>query len=80
VYHVAIVFKDGSKVTFYAQEFDVDLHENSLVSPDASYDEIHKFTYKDWDGNNAPLYLNPTQVAGIAVARAQSAAPGLKVN
>ena len=78
--HVAIVFKDGSKVTFYAQEFNVDLTANSLESPDAEYGEIHKFTYTAWDGSNAPLYLNPTQVSGIAVARAQSALPGLKVD
>lgn len=74
------MFKDGSKVMFHAQEFNVDLYAKSLVSPDADYDEIHKFTYKDWEGSDAPLYLNPRQVAGIAVARAQSRSPGLKVN
>ena len=38
-------------------------------SPQYVYHQIQKFTYKDVEGHEAPLYLKPNQVAGIVVAR-----------
>jgi hypothetical protein len=70
MYEVAIVFNDGSKVEFHATEFDIDLTPGRLPgSPQYVYHQIQKFTYKDVDGHEAPLYLKPNQVAGIVVAR-----------
>ena len=70
MYEVAIVFNDGSKVEFHATEFDIDLNPGRLHgSPQYVYHQIQKFTYKDSDGHDAPLYLKPNQVAGIVVAR-----------
>jgi len=70
MYEVAIVFNEGSKVEFHATEFDIDLNPGRLPgSPQYVYHQIQKFTYKDVDGHEAPLYLKPNQVAGIVVAR-----------
>jgi hypothetical protein len=68
VYQVGIVFKNGTKATFDAQEFDVDLSRGAI---DGSYTATQKFSYKDTSGAQAPIYLNPSEVAGIVVARAE---------
>ena len=69
MYEVAIVFTDGSKVEFYATEFDIDLNPGRLHgSPQYVYHQVQKFTYKDIDGHDTPLYLKPNQVAGIVLA------------
>ena len=78
MHQVAIVFKSGSHVTFTAQEFDVDLSADRLGSAGATYSEVHKLTYKDSRGNDSLLYLNPTEVAGIAVAPIRSGLDGLQ--
>ena len=68
MYQVAIVFKNGSKVTFDAQAFDLDLDRSAMGGRTERYkDQIFKFTYKDGTGEDAPIYLNPEEVAGIAV-------------
>jgi hypothetical protein len=64
-YDVAIFFKNGSKATFEAQEFDVDLSSEAV---DEKYNAIQRFTYKDGRGNDTPLYLVLPEIAGIAVA------------
>ena len=70
MYEVGIVFKNGSKVTFDAQEFDLNLAKRNLVSAgDASYSQLFRFMYTDAQGDDAPIYLNPDEVAGIAVVR-----------
>jgi hypothetical protein len=78
VHQVAIVFKSSSQVTFTAQEFDIDLSADSLSSAEANYSEVHKLTYKDSQGNDSLLYLNPTEVAGIAVAPIREGLDGLQ--
>ncbi len=74
MYQVAITFTNGSKVTFHATEFDLDLDRTKLpgYSAGTSYTDVQKFTYKDAEGEDAPLYLRLDQVAGIAVARQSS--------
>ncbi len=79
MHQVAIVFKSGSKVTFTAQEFDVDLSADGLGSAEANYNEVHKLTYKDSQGDDSLLYLNPTEVAGIAVAPIRAGLDGLQI-
>ncbi len=70
MYEVGIVFKNGSKVTFDAQEFDLDLSKPDVIPEGStSYDQAIRFTYKDAKGDEAPIYLNPAEVAGIAVVR-----------
>jgi hypothetical protein len=64
VYQVGNMFKNGSKATFDAQEFDVDLSRGSI---DGSYTATQKFSCKDAKGQDAPIYLNPSEVAGILV-------------
>ena len=80
MYQVAIVFKNGSKVAFCAQEFDIDLSTSRLTSMNSRYDEIHRVTYEDTGGQDVPLYLNPTEVAGIAVAPVEIAEDGLRLS
>ena len=67
---VGIVFKNGEKVSFSAQEFDVDLSTDTLG--EARYNEVVRFEYKDERGQVSPLYLTPNEVAGIAVAQINS--------
>ncbi len=64
MYQVGIMFKNRSKATFDAQEFDVDLSRGSI---DGSYTTTQKCSYKDANGQDAPIYLNPFEVAGILV-------------
>lgn len=59
---VVIHFKDGTQASFLASEFDVDLRTNENPS------RIHRFTYKGPSGNEHPLYLVVSDVAGIAVS------------
>ena len=70
MYEVGIVFKNGSKVTFDAQEFDLDLSRRYVTKAgSSSYDQVFRYTYKDAAGDDAPIYLNPDELAGIAVVR-----------
>ena len=70
MYEVGIVFKNGSKVTFDAEEFDINLARRNLVTTgDTSYSQVFRFMYTDAMGGDAPIYLNPDEVAGIAVVR-----------
>jgi hypothetical protein len=68
MYEVGIVFKNGSKVTFDAQEFDMALSKGDLPSGSASYDQTIRYTYKDAAGDDAPIYLNPAEVASTALS------------
>lgn len=76
-YEVAIVFENGTKVTFHAKEFDVNLGSTELG---ANPNRIVKFTYKGVNDEDIPLYLNPRQVAGITVAYADSYSSGQRVS
>jgi hypothetical protein len=58
------MFKNGSEAPFDAQEFDVDLSGGSI---DGSYTATQKFSNKDANGQDAPIYPNPSEVAGILV-------------
>ncbi len=77
MYGVGIVFKNGEKMFFGAQEFDVDL-SHSQFNPPNTYKLLHRFEYKDREGNQAPLYLVPAEVAGIVVSSVDSG--GFSVN
>jgi hypothetical protein len=68
VYQVGIVFKNRSKATFDAKEFDVDLSRGAI---EGSYTATQKFSYKATNEEETPIYLNPSEVAGIVVAPAQ---------
>lgn len=57
---VGIVFENGVRVYFEAQEFDVDLYNTSPGIPNT-------FKYKDADGNVQPIYLTPEDVSGVFV-------------
>lgn len=59
---VGIAFKNGTKMRFFAQEFDIDLDGVT------SYSLLTKFTYTDANGNQKPLFLMLEEVAGITVA------------
>ena len=61
MYTVAISFKNGTKVAFPAKQFDIDFSRSS------SYSTMQKFAYEDSDGNEAPIYLLPNEVAGVVV-------------
>ena len=62
---VAIVYTNGVKVVFNAQEFDIDT--TPAVRPGHRNDELRRFEYKDAEGNTTPLYMTPDQVAGVTV-------------
>jgi hypothetical protein len=70
MYQVAILFTNGATMIFDAQEFDVDLSFRTLGGGEkfsAEYSTVHKVTYKDARGDTTPIYLNPSEVAGISV-------------
>jgi hypothetical protein len=70
MYQVAILFTNGATMLFDAQEFDVDLSFRTLGGEEkysSEYSSVHKVTYKDAQGDTSPIYLNPTEVAGISV-------------
>jgi len=73
MHQVGIVFKNGSNTTFEAQEFDIDIAKDS--SGGIRYNDVNKFSYKDVQDNESPIYLNPSEVAGIAVVATVSATP-----
>ena len=81
MYEVAIVFIDGSKVTFHAQEFDIGFESGDLSGTAAhQYSRIQKFTYKNVHGDDSPLHLRPDQVAGIVTAYMDRGKYGLKTS
>lgn len=59
--HVTVVFTNGNVVTFFAQEFNVNLFDTDANS------YVSKFTYKDHQGNDSAVHLKPDDVAGIFV-------------
>jgi len=60
---VGIVFKNGVKTYFRAQEFSIDPQPRA----DQSSHDTREFRFKDESGNEAPLYLKLDEVAGIMV-------------
>ncbi len=61
MYEVSIYFNSGERHTLLAEEFDV----NTAASGSAHF--LVRFTYKAKGGEEIPIYLTPTQVAGIIV-------------
>lgn len=59
---VAISFKNGTKMRFFANEFDID-----LAGAQTQVRTV-KFTYQDHNGEEALVYLNPGEVARIVVS------------
>jgi len=50
---VTVVFLKGNIVSFVAQEFDVDLKEDS--------GSTNKYSYKDAQGQDSSIHLRPNQ-------------------
>jgi hypothetical protein len=61
MYEVVIYFNSGEQHTLLAQEFDL----NTEASGSAHF--LVRFSYKDTNGEDIPIFLTPTQVAGIIV-------------
>jgi hypothetical protein len=73
-YRVDVQFRSGADKSFDAQAFDIDV-SNIGMGPEAERqaDRLIRFTYKGRSGEEVPLYLVPSQVAGIAVEERYSA-------
>jgi hypothetical protein len=54
---VTVVFLSGNIVSFVAQEFDVNLKEDS--------GSTNEYPYKDAQGQDSSIHLRPNQVAGV---------------
>lgn len=61
---VYIRFLDGTSIRFRAREFDINVGRASQE------DKPRRFTYKDPNGREAPIYLRLDQVAAIVVSPA----------
>jgi hypothetical protein len=61
---VYIRFIDGASIRFRAREFDINLGRASQEN------KPRRFTYKDTNGREAPIYLRLDQVAAIIVTPA----------
>ena len=61
MYEVAIYFNSGERHTLLAEEFDV----NTDASGSAHF--LVRFSYRAKGGEEIPMFLTPTQVAGIIV-------------
>ena len=57
-------FIDGASIRFRAREFDINLGRASQEN------KPRRFTYKDTNGREAPLYLRLDQVAAMMVTPA----------
>jgi hypothetical protein len=73
-YRVDVQFRSGADKSFDAQAFDIDV-ANIGMGPEAERqaDRLIRFTYTGRSGEEVPLYLVPSQVAGIAVEERYSA-------
>lgn len=61
---VYIRFIDGASIRFRAREFDINLGRASQEN------KPRRFTYKDTNGREAPIYLRLDQVVAILVTPA----------
>ena len=61
MYEVSIYFNSGERHTLLAEEFDLDTE----ASGSAHF--LVRFSYKAKGGEEIPMFLTPTQVAGIIV-------------
>ena len=61
---VYVHFIDGASIRFRAREFDINLGRASQEN------KPRRFTYKDTNGREAPIYLRLDQVAAILVTPA----------
>ena len=61
MYGVSIIFKNGSKIHFYANAFDFDPKQ---LSPPSI---IHRFEYTDMNGQASHVHIVPVEVACIVV-------------
>ena len=61
---VYIRFIDGASIRFRAREFDINLGRASQEN------KPRRFTYKDTNGREAPIYIRLDQVAAILVTPA----------
>ena len=62
MYTVSIYFSNGEIMHFKANEFDIELEEDS-----GNPNRPHKFTYKAPGDVEVPIFLAPNEVAGILV-------------
>jgi hypothetical protein len=68
--NVTVVFTNGNIVSFDAHEFEVDLSTGNK-------DIVQKYPYKDAQGHDSFVHLEPNEVAGVFLTRAahRNAAP-----
>ncbi len=66
VLKVEIYFTHGKIAKFPAKEFDIDIVGAAREHGSAGYPI--KFAYKAPSGSDVPLYLVPTEIAGIVIA------------
>ncbi len=73
-YRVDVQFRNGADKSFDAQAFDIDVSNIGLgAEAERQADHLIRFTYTGRSGEEVPLYLVPSQVAGIAVEERYSA-------
>lgn len=61
---VTVVFTNGNVVSFNATEFDVSLTENRNY--------LNKYPYKNAQGEDSFIYLEPSDVSGVFITKAPS--------
>ena len=59
---VTVVFKNGNIVNFGAMELELDLTENRST--------INKYPYKDAQGRDSFIHLEPNEVVGVFLTEA----------
>ncbi len=73
-YRVDVQFRSGADKSFDAQAFDIDVSNIGLgAEAERQADHLIRFSYTGRSGEEVPLYLVPSQVAGIAVEERYSA-------
>ncbi|MCA1730633.1 MAG: hypothetical protein LC751_14895 [Actinobacteria bacterium] len=70
MYEVYIHFIDGASIRFKAREFDINTGRQTIPG------RPKRFSYKDSNGREAPIYLQLDQVAAIIMTPAGASDQG----
>lgn len=70
---VEIHFKNGTSTVFEAREFDVNLEEIATNGPlyPRNPTQPVRFTYEALSGEDLPIYLTASEIAGIVVSEVE---------
>ena len=71
MYDVYIRFIDGASIRFRAREFDINMGRAS-----SQEGKPRRFSYKDANGRETPIYLRLDQIAAIIVTPAGASGQG----